>query len=218
MKQSISDDIGRQGYAFATTYHPEMSTNEVAESLGQPIAPFEGRLVQELTPRATSTPNTYSGIYGLDRFPYHTDLAHWPTPPRYLILRCQVGYSDIPTLLTDGFSIIDAVTLDTLTRAIYKPRRPRVGVLKLLRLCERIGDDYRLRWDGMFLRPASRIAEIADQKVRAWLTHCDPLSIALAQAGDTLVIDNWRMLHARSPIPVGREDRKLERIYLESLH
>ncbi|HAH95942.1 MAG TPA: hypothetical protein DCL69_03455, partial [Firmicutes bacterium] len=36
--------------------------------------------------------------------------------------------------------------------------------------------------------------------------------------GDTLVIDNWRMLHARSPVPAGREDRKIQRVYLESLH
>ncbi|TIW05266.1 MAG: TauD/TfdA family dioxygenase, partial [Mesorhizobium sp.] len=37
-------------------------------------------------------------------------------------------------------------------------------------------------------------------------------------AGDTLIIDNWRMLHARSPIITGTEDRAIERIYLERLH
>jgi alpha-ketoglutarate-dependent taurine dioxygenase len=43
-------------------------------------------------------------------------------------------------------------------------------------------------------------------------------SCALARAGDTLLIDNWRMLHARSSIPLGREDRIIERVYLEGLY
>nr|WP_281066390.1 TauD/TfdA family dioxygenase [Xanthobacter flavus] len=43
------------------------------------------------------------------------------------------------------------------------------------------------------------------------------MSIALAHPGDTLIIDNWRMLHARSPIPPGREDRSIQRVYLGAL-
>lgn len=85
-------------------------------------------------------------------------------------------------------------------------------------MCEPTDDGNRLRWDDVFLRPASKIGDIADLRVRDWLAQCEPLSIALARAGDTLLIDNWRMLHARSPIPVGREDRKIERIYLGCLH
>jgi hypothetical protein len=171
-----------------------------------------------LIPRAGATPNTYSGIYGLDRFPFHTDLAHWRRPPRYLLLRCATGYADVPTLLVDGRTIIDAVTLDILARAIFKPRRPRDGALALLRLCEPTDDGHRLRWDDVFLRPASKIGHIADQQVRERLARSEPLSIALARSGDTLLIDNWRMLHARSPILAGREDRKIERVYLEGLH
>jgi len=171
-----------------------------------------------LVPRASATPNTYSGIYGLQRFPFHTDLAHWRVPPRYLLLRCVTGYPDVPTLLIDGRTVISAVTLDILTRAIFKPRRPKDGLVSLLRLCEPINEGLRLRWDEVFLKPASKIGCIADQCVRAEIAECEPLSIALAARGDTLLIDNWRMLHARSPVPVGRENRKLERVYLEGLH
>nr|WP_292223483.1 TauD/TfdA family dioxygenase [Mesorhizobium sp.] len=42
--------------------------------------------------------------------------------------------------------------------------------------------------------------------------------MSLAQTHDTLLIDNWRMLHARSPILPGRESRAIERVYLEALH
>jgi L-asparagine oxygenase len=218
MTQSIKDDVMRHGYAFVQDYYPGTDTTAVAQDVGQPLIPWADRLVQELVPQASAPPNTYSGIYGLGRFPFHTDLAHWRLPPRYLLLRCVAGYADVPTLLVDGQTLIDAVTPDILVRAIFKPRRPRDGAISLLRLCEPNDDLYSLRWDEVFLKPACEIGDIADLRVRDWLAKCKPLSIALARAGDMLLIDNWRMLHARSPIPVGREDRKIDRVYLESLH
>jgi len=195
-----------------------MNFAAVANALGQPITPWEGGLIQELVPRATSTPNTYSGIFGLDRFPFHTDLAHWRLPPRYLLLRCVRGFADVPTLLLDGCSLIDIVTLDVLTRAIFKPRRPQDGAITLLRLCEPTDNGYRLRWDEIFLKPGSKVGDIANQRVRECLADCKPAAISLIHLGDTLLIDNWRMLHARAPIPAGRENRKIERIYLEGLN
>lgn len=213
----LKENIARDGYAFVSAYCPWADALEVANALGQPLEPWEGGTVQDLVPRSTATPNTYSGIYGLGGFPFHTDLAHWRTPPRYLLLRCVIGYADVPTLLLDGKCIFDAVTLDVLTRAIFKPRRPRSGALGLLRLCEPTSDGYCFRWDEMFLKPASRVGALASQRVKEQLDKCKPLRIALARVGDTLLIDNWRMLHARSPIPAGREDRKIQRIYLESL-
>lgn len=181
--------------------------------------PWEGGLVQQIIPRETSTPNTYSGIYGLGRFPFHSDLAHWPEPPRYLLLRCLKGYAEVPTLLVDGRTLAKAVSPKILSRAIVRPRRPRAGVLPFLRLCEQTDDDgQRLRWDEVFLTPASKVGEIAYAAIHAWLADCQPLRCCLDAAGDVLVIDNWRMLHARAPVPVGRQDRHIERVYLRSLH
>lgn len=215
---SLKEVVAKHGYAFVHEYGQGWDTVAVANALGQPLTPWEGGLVQDLVPRATATPNTYSGLYGLDRFPFHTDLAHWRLPPRYLLLRCVTGSADVPTLLLDGQTIFDVVTLDILTRAIFKPRRPRDGGLTLLRLCEPTDGGYCFRWDEVFLRPASRIGDIASRRVRELVPKCEPLSIALARAGDTLLIDNWRMLHARSPIPAELEDRKIQRVYLERLH
>lgn len=61
---------------------PRLPTRNSEEPnfIGTPLIPWDGSLVQELTPRASSTPNTYSGIFGLDRFPFHSDLAHWAEP------------------------------------------------------------------------------------------------------------------------------------------
>jgi L-asparagine oxygenase len=179
-----------RGYAFVGDYCRNLDTIMVAETLGKPLTPWADRVVQELTPRASATPNTYSGIYGLQRIPFHTDLAHWRVPARYLLLRCVTGHADVPTLLVDGQALIDVVTPDLLTRAIFKPRRPRGGALTLLRLCEPTDDGHLLRWDEVFLKPASKIGDIADQTVRQRLAELEPLSIALAEAGDTLLIDS----------------------------
>lgn len=216
--QALKRDVELHGYAVLRECCPEMDTLTLAMALGVPIEPWVGGTVQELVPRETATPNTYSGIYGLGQFPFHTDLAHWRVPPRYLLLRCVAGYADIPTLLLDGEALFDAVTLDILTRAVFKPRRPVNGSLMLLRLCEPKAEGICFRWDEVFLRSASPVGDLASSLILENIRRTEPLQIALVGAGDTLLIDNWRMLHARSPIPLEREDRKIQRIYLESLH
>lgn len=218
MSQSLKQEVARHGFAFSREYFPEIDTTAIASELGRPLTPWQGGLMQELVPRDIATPNTYSGMYGLERFPFHTDLAHWRRPPRYLLLRCLTGYADIPTLLLDGQAIFDTAMLGILTRAIFKPRRPLGGMFSLLRLCTPIDNGYCFRWDETFLQPASKIGVMARQRITELLPKCDPLSIALVRTGDTLLIDNWRMLHARSLVPTGREDRKIQRIYLEDLH
>jgi len=213
------NQIADQGYMLIPKHRPKADIADIANELGTPMTPWEGGLVQTLIPREDAAPNTYSGNFGLRRFPFHTDLAHRRRPPRYLLLRCLVGYQDVLTSLIDGRLLIDAVSRDTLARAIFKPRRPRDGALALLRLFERAADDTDLlRWDEIYLRPASRIGVIADAEVRDWLARSTPLSIPLSRPGDTLIIDNWRMLHARSSIPPGRADRSIQRVYMVGLH
>jgi L-asparagine oxygenase len=218
MQKGIKSELGAHGYVYLRNHRPDLNTIALAQSLGQPLAPWEGGIVQMLVPRAEATPNTYSGIYGNNGFPFHTDLAHWRAPPRYLLLRCVTGYAKVPTLLIDGQALINAVTLDILARAIFKPRRPRDGALTLLRLCEPTDDGLRLRWDDVFLKPASKIGDIANLRVREWLAERHPISISLTNGCDTLLIDNWRMLHARSPIPDGCVSRAIERVYLGELN
>ena len=218
MTLETRDELRKVGYIFFSSHRPSDSIVEIAEHFGKPLVLWENGLVQTLVPRTEAAPNSYSGIYGLDRFPFHSDLAHWRTPPRYLLLRCITDFADVPALMIDGHDLIDAVTLDILGRAIFKPRRPRDGSVSLLRLCEPVDDVVRVRWDEVFLKPASRIGEVADLRVREWLSTCTPTALSLAETHDTLLIDNWRMLHARSPILPGRETRAIERVYLEALH
>jgi len=214
----IREETLTKGYCFINALVPDRGSASVAAEIGEPMTPWAGRSVQQLAPRATDTPNTYSGIFGLDRFPFHTDLAHWRQPPHYLMLRCVIGYPEIPTLLLDGNDLINRITLVALSRAVVKPRRPQGGVFPLLRLLEATDGGYRLRWDEIFLQPASKAGEVASRQLKESLGQIQPISISLIKPGDTVLIDNWRMLHARSPIPPGYEDRRVERVYLEELN
>jgi L-asparagine oxygenase len=121
-------------------------------------------------------------------------------------------------LLVDGKVLVERVTQNILARAIVKPRRPQGGTVPFLRLYEATERGYRLRWDEVFLNPASKVGELASQRVMENLAQIESQPISLTLPGDTILIDNWRMLHARSTIPLGCEDREIERIYLESLN
>jgi len=214
----ISSKLVEEGYCFLNEWDPDVETAAISDRVGATITPWPGGLIQTLQPRTEAAPNTYSGNFGLGSFPMHTDLAHWKSPPRYLLLRCLKGYQDVPTLLLDGRDMIASVSRNLLSRAIFKPRRPRDGKLTLVRLLDQSGDREVLRWDEIFLQPASRVGERVDVQVRGWLSTATPFRLALFRPGDTLIVDNWRMLHARSPIPTDREDRAIQRVYLESIH
>lgn len=215
---SIKDEVLHQGYALIHGYFPKIDILAIANQLGKTLEPWDGGMVQDLVPRSNSTPNTYSGIYRLGAFPFHTDLAHWRSPPRFLVLRCVTGYSSVPTLLIDGKAIVESLSFEVLGRAIVKPRRPRQGSLPLLRLCASIADECCLRWDDVFLQSASNVGAVAMSRMRDYISNCKPVKIRLVELGDTVLIDNWRMLHARSSIPAGCEKRKIQRVYLESLY
>lgn len=205
------------GYVVLPRLAVEVSLTSISRDLGEPIAAWNGPVVHELVPRVSGTPNTYSGIFGLGRFPFHTDLAHWPVPPRYLVLRCVRGYEDVSTELIDGGAIAAEVGLVNLRRALMTPRRPRSGRIGLVRLSQLQGADEMLRWDEVFLKPASRVGQRVFEPIRSFINEARPTPITLANRGDVAIIDNWRMLHARQAIAADRRDRKLERVYLKGL-
>lgn len=220
--QKLSSDIRDIGYSYLPAHRPGDSTEEIARSIGAAVALGNSCLpVHQLRPKsnAASPPNTYSGIHGYNQFPLHTDLAHWRFPPHYLLLRCIRGFDDVPTLLLDGLQAIDGDDRSIFARALVRPRRPIDGTLPLLRLYDRQkGDRGFLRWDELFINPASPAGEIGVAKLAACLTHLEPIRVSLANQGDTLIMDNWRMLHGRSPISPASHSRVLERTYLEKLH
>lgn len=215
----LTEKLSQSGYVFLPAFEPKRPSDEVAESLGFPIALGDGSAVHPLRPaeKDDSTPNTYSGIYGRGTFPFHSDLANWRRPPRLLFLRAVVGYDAVPTLLIDGMKIAAGVGLRIMRRALVKPRRPVKGAMPLMRLCEEVGSDQLIRWDQTFIKPASAAGRLGFATFHAALVQTEPITVPLAAPGDTLIVDNWRMLHARGHVPDSCKDRLIERAYLEGV-
>jgi L-asparagine oxygenase len=218
---SVNEKVQTHGYALLPSFMPSISTLEAAAALGA-IEQVDGlRLVQELTPKRleVSRPNTYSGNFGRGEFPLHTDLAHWSAPPRYLMLRCVVGSSTVSTRITDGDVLIQTVGAVELGRCLVQPRRPLGGSLHLLPLLEHRPFGHRsvLRWDSLYLQPANPFGTTVCEKVASWISSVAPTEHILLNRGDSLIIDNWRMLHGRSSALHPASAREIHRIYLSTI-
>lgn len=217
---TLAARLMRFGFAFLSGHRPNASTDGAIARIGHLVSIQGLDSIQVLTPKPVDTapPNIYSGNYGLEEFPLHTDLAHWGIPPRYLVLRCVVGSPDVGTYLVDGRRVVAAAGADALRRALVQPRRPLGGTRPLLRLLERAVDRQdRLRWDQLYLRPATEASRSTFESVAAYLRACRRRRLCLAERGDTLVIDNWRMLHGRSGVSESGRGRRIERAYLGGL-
>lgn len=210
------------GYAFIESLHPGETTKTVAQRLGMLCCLRTGESpIQVLKPTncANAKLNTYSGMFGLDDFPFHTDMAHWFVPPKYIILRCMTGSPLVNTPLLDGYQIVSSVGEALMARAVVQPRRAVNGKISHMRIYEPSRDTRRfLRWDSNFIRPSSPNSKICMDAFETSIRHSKAANTCLWRTGDTLVIDNWRMLHARTYVPPDAQNRLIERAYLEELH
>jgi alpha-ketoglutarate-dependent taurine dioxygenase len=87
----------------------------------------------------------------------------------------------------------------------------------MLRLRQSDGANEIIRWDQEYLKPASHVGELAFSSFQIIVEEATALPAVMVDDGDVVVIDNWRMLHARPAIAPNRRDRRLERVYLRSL-
>lgn len=216
---SLAETMHENGYVFMAQYDPETAGHEVADAIGVRIPGQLGRLhVITPSPADTAIPNTYSGRYGYDGFPLHTDLAQHREPPKFLMLRCVRGHSEVQTTLMDGYEIVASVGSSVLSRTLVQPRRPINGKRALLAIWDRHAGRGRVRWDEEYLRAASSGGAEGMARMRKEIQHAVAIPIALHRRGDTLLIDNWRMLHGRSDVPTACRNRVIERVYLETVN
>ncbi|MEP7008920.1 MAG: hypothetical protein ABJC13_01210 [Acidobacteriota bacterium] len=217
-----STTIGTRGFGIIRHFNPHLASSDAFQKLGT-LDSVEGlNTVQKLIPRelTESPPNTYSGNFGTADFPLHTDLAHWAIPPRYIALRCICGSPEVATRLFDGRRLLSKLGKDALRMALVQPRRPMQNGKQLLRLLERPESDgpYLIRWDNIFLKPATGLAADVFAKVKLILSKIRPLEVVLLDPGDTLIIDNWRFLHGRSATTESSGTRHVDRAYLKELY
>lgn len=217
---AITQSIKHNGYAYLERFRPGLSTLEMASEVGRTEEIAGVPLVQRIIPReeVRAPRNVYSGNYGLGAFPLHTDLAHWYVPPRYMVLRCMTPGPHVFTRVVDFTQCLAGVSQGTIQRAQFMPRRKLSGKKHLLRLFQRIADHHLWRWDEMFIVPANSEAIEIKNHLSSTMTQCGGATISFLHHADTLIIDNWRMLHGRSPVPTTDLSRVLERVYLWDLN
>ncbi len=213
--------VEQKGYAFLPSFFPDLESTVAATALGAPEQVEGLRLVHELLPTSTdlTTPNTYSGNFGFGAFPLHTDLAHWARPPRYLMLRCLLGDANIQTQIVDGRLMIESIGSSVLARCLTRPRRPLKGGLQLLPVWQASSEPNQqlIRWDSIYLKPANEYALSIFQQIETSLSSIQPVATVLLNKGDTLLLDNWRVLHGRSQVQNLESSRRIHRLYLSNL-
>ena len=160
--------------------------------------------------------NTTSALYGLGKFPFHTDLAHWPLPPRYVVMGNGNTLSNIPTLLLDTRSsgLFEHLCKNAKLGVwnIKKTLRPFACSLFLTQ-SNKIG----LRWDSNVMSPLNIAARQIGTELSQLLeseSRTHEISHKWNVPGLCVVIDNWRVLHSRPSIPLNEASRVLYRVFV----
>ncbi len=213
--------LDSKGWAVLQSPSPMLDLVQIAHAVGEPVRSLGESDLNVLKPTATedARPNTTSGIHGLNAFPPHTDMAHWPVPPRFLAMRTRKAMDGIPTQLLDR----EAIKLDAHTNALLRRSVWRITRVRRPYLCSVYFDCHGqsgIRWDTCTMIPQGQIAtdvqpsllELIDGAFRNERAEHEWTS-----AEEVLVIDNWRVLHARPEIPEGAIGRELERVLIGDL-
>jgi len=209
LRQRLQSD----GFADMGVIDPIQSLSEVARGIAALIsaAVVDAPEQLEVSPRGAKGKNTYGGNYGLDALPFHTDLAHWHIPPRYVLLRGKVGSKAVQTRLIHRRDLEPSISASLMKSTMFSPRRRLEGKMYLLHMLT----DQLFRWDELFLEPKNQPAVEVRQRMLQLLPRIEATNIVLDQPGHTLLIDNWHAMHGRGPVPATDTARRLERIYLE---
>ncbi|MER8671234.1 TauD/TfdA family dioxygenase [Mesorhizobium sp. M1156] len=185
----------------------------LGDRLGSRVQGRAGALEEVVQPRAADDahPRSLSRRYGLGALPFHTELSHRTRPCRYLLLGCiDPGSPAAATMLLDwrtlGFSREELDLLEDTPILVRSGRRSFYSTI--------------LSPGGAFLRYDPGCLEAFDERGRQALrVVVDRIAGAPAQAhhwrqGDILIIDNWRVLHGRTPSDRG-SGRRLARILID---
>ena len=185
---------------------------EIASNLGKPIRHRNSNeLIQKLTPISTcqAHSNSLSALYSLGSFPIHVDTAHWPTPCRYVILGCSnEGRGSRRTTLLDFSSIsISKYEKEFLLNTPFKIINGRNSFYSSI-----LSDQRNfIRFDRGCMKPITDKDNEAFEILSESRWQSKIIEIEW-QAGNILILDNWRVLHGRGCAFKNDFDRCLHRI------
>lgn len=102
-------------------------------------------------------------------------------------------------------------------RAVFTGRNRRFGLSGLVRAAMQHEQGTVLRWDPLFLIPLSSPAQELAALMQKPQWREISTGICLREPGDTLLVDNWRVLHGRSRVMASSLGRCVERVYLSEV-
>lgn len=190
-----------------------------AAQLGEPVCYPGSSMVGVLKPqdREVARPNSTSSLYGYDAFPLHTDMAHWPIPPRYLVMRASVVVPGLATVLIDSQDL----SLDSIARERWHRASWMVSGVQNPYLCSVFFDHKGkrgFRWDVCTMSPYGKLAADVAPDIAAALQDLldsSPIFMDWQSPEEILIIDNWRMVHMRPSIHEAGKSRTLERVLVK---
>lgn len=214
--QSLNE-LRNQGYVFISRIGLE-DAFAAAKGLG-PITVDQRNPepIRRISPQPidSAKTNTLSSRYGCGRFPFHTDAAHWEHPPDFVCLYCECpGSGGRPTELIDtsAWQMKSQLRVSLLSD-IWKTglRRPWLCTVGSER-----GGDIRIRYDVGCMKPCGAAATKTQIDIERLIIASSRIAITWCSRS-LLVINNFRMLHARGSSPRPDADRVLCRILIGGL-
>lgn len=182
---------------------------EIARSLGEPVPSRDREGFISLLKVQTANeghPNSLTSRYGTGRFDYHTDGAHFPKVPRYLVMRLATGaMSKRPTELID---LIDVLSIEE--RKVLQTERWKYSYGYKCFLSTIISNEG-LRYDPNIMRPAVKSRNNALKIISHYTRTIKPIKVDWIE-GRIVVVDNHRIIHARASASGETENRILERV------
>jgi Taurine catabolism dioxygenase TauD, TfdA family len=200
-KESFTKELETCGWCLAAS--SKLGTEDlgelvqkIANKFGKIESGRGGKLVEKIVPQTFNAAyaGSLSNKYGLGPLPLHTETAHWPIPCRYVVIGCaDAGPKPTPTVLLDVRQInLSKSEVSACESAVFLIRNGRRSFYGHLR--ER--DRAFFRVDPGCMAPLTRDGEMAlnafsvARNERALYRHD-------WNAGEILIIDNWRVVHGR---------------------
>jgi alpha-ketoglutarate-dependent taurine dioxygenase len=198
---TVAPDLGKllQAGFLLVPYDADAELAILASRLGK----IASHRVLRARESAAAPADTLTARHGLGAFPMHTDGATQPTPPRWLVMRALTP-TDTATVLYDATPAV----ADPVNRSLL--RRPWAVVPGGARhafyapILQPLGCGWRIRYNRACMHPTAGTSQPDCLTLLAGREH-------RWEPGEALIIDNWRVLHARGPVATG-ESRQLERI------
>jgi hypothetical protein len=218
--EPIKIELEKRGYFFSSSFFVDELDDlsealmAVSRKLGTPNKGRNAKAVEVLTPKNTDEAhqNSLSDQYGKGELPFHVDSSHQQVPSRYLVFACSRADGKVaPTFLLDvshlELGADDAIALETGVFLVRNGKRSFYANI-------RRPDAPFMRWDPGCMYPQDSIAESVASKL-SHLSHILAVRTINWSTGALLVVDNWRMLHARGKVLSNHGDRALLRTTIQ---